>query len=83
MRWAHDDMGTPIEETAKEISVRAVKKLKVNQDRSEFITWICRECAIEMQGVTTYGHISTHHQNICSVCREEKSVTSPRNWNMY
>jgi hypothetical protein len=44
------------------------------------VKWICSECAIKNGAKTITDHLATYHKNKCRVCRKEKMVTEPRDF---
>ena len=46
----------------------------------EYPTWVCYDCAVEAGYQPRSNHVSTFHIGICGVCKQEKSVTEPRDF---
>lgn len=44
------------------------------------VDWICPQCAYENGAKPFKKHLATFHLNTCGVCRKEKQVTEPRDF---
>ena len=53
-----------------------------DKNKKKPIGYICSECAISLGGEWPKNHIATCHIAMCSLCREEKSLSAPRNWRL-
>lgn len=44
------------------------------------VSWICRDCAMEMGAGFYEGHVASFHEARCGVCFDLKRVTEPRDF---
>ena len=44
------------------------------------VAWICTQCAVDAGAKPYWGHLATFHEDVCSICQEERFVTEPRDF---
>ena len=44
------------------------------------LRWICAQCAFDAGARWPKDHLATWHTDRCEACREERSVTEPRDF---
>lgn len=52
--------------------------MKLTPEHMNYPRWVCRDCALQANGRTT--DIVSVHNDICGVCADLKTVSSPRDW---
>ena len=77
-----DDMGTPVPLTQKEISTEAVRKWKENITETKCLGYICSDCANAIGGEWPEHHVATFHNGECSICKHQKGLAAPSDWQL-
>ena len=78
-----DDMGTPVALNDEEISQQAVDHFRA-QKKGEPTTigYLCKTCAVALGGEWPEGHVATCHQGTCTVCKHQRGLAAPSDWQL-